>query len=277
MNTTIIYTRRCLEAVDVLAPPNSLYIFNVELWPEDAPVILHSTLVSLDLGTTLYFADRKRKQPTKGYAPAKQVFWERALNLKKLKRISIYYSHIFLPMFANIYRAPILSALREIHLWQCLVRSPELMLLTKSVSVSSQVDTISMGFTNPVDSRQSSVVITAANFVDALLLRGRFSSVTLFSSWFDEYLCVASLFRRAEDHEMNSLKRLRLDNIQTRWALSRSLSECSRTFITQKLVVGNAFSNVYSISEKKYLSQFAHFDQHGSREATFPPKKSLYS
>ena len=123
--------------MDVPAPPNSLYIYGFELWSEDAEVIPHSTLVSLDLGTTLYFADRKRKQPTKGYAPAKQVFWERALNLKKLKRISIYYSHIFLPMFANIYRAPILSALREIHLWQCLVRSPELMLLTKSVSVSS--------------------------------------------------------------------------------------------------------------------------------------------
>ena len=225
---------------------------------------------------SLIFADRKRKLVNKEYAPAKQVFWERALNLTKLESISIYYSHIFWPIFTNIYRTPIMNTVREIHLWRCLVTSTELTLLTKSISVSPQVDTMSMGFTNPGGNRRSSVMTAAANFVDALLLRGRFSSVALSAtSWFDEYLCVASLSRRARDHDMNSLKRLRLDNIHTRWALSRSLSECSRTFITQNLVVGRAFHNIYNVSEKQYLSQFVHFHRYNSDTAAFPLKKRL--
>ena len=129
--------------------------------------------------------------------------------------------------------------------------------------------TITLGFAAPVDTRKADVSSTDEGLMVALVSRGRFSSIAISDRSQRERLYIASVYRRAQNVEKTNLKVIRLDSIRSRGCTLRIISECCRNLVTERLVIGEVFSRIFTLAEMNYLGWLVQFSQSNSRTVEF--------
>ena len=257
-----IWSRKTLHEVrDVGTSPRHISLARFELRRTDLGLIFHPNLNSLHLKPSLRFASGGLKvRVLKGFKTVKQTLWVHVLNSDKLERLFFHFDHGFWTALRKIYKAPVFTSLRIVHLWDCPRDSKAVLMFMSSLLRLSEVHTFSLFLSSSSADRKAPLSFTAPTIIDRMLRRSQLSTVNLWQLY-EEDLNVASLFKRARDYEGRCLKNAHLDDIHTRISILRIISECCRALLIEKLDVGNRFSEIFTALEIDYLGNLVHFNE----------------
>ena len=248
-----IWTRGNLQSLDVSLPLKSFEIDYLILKHKDILRIFRTQPVYLRLGELLRFDENRWKQKLRGnFETAKGLFWKHLLRSERLHSTSFHYHQVHWPYLKCLFRAPVLSSLRELTLWYFPSTTTNTLLLLKTISQLSRLDALTLYFDRE---RSCDLRGIMANSLQPIISDGRISNLDVCCRRVDQSLYLGCLHRRLRDNGREAFKRLRLEGIRNSIILRAILGKCCQAMVTKCLIAGKELPSSFSDSQKQFLHQ----------------------